>query len=179
MKKKNSDSIDKSLMDPVTEILNHKGLIVMYAQRKNLKSNNFTSVTVIEIDNFSKANRVYPQELTQAILKKVAFTLSLFEQPTDVIARTDYNQFTVILSRATKEQCFKEMEMIQQSISEIKFKLPSGEFVNITISGGFILKQNSKSLEETIFQSKKILRFAKEQGGNKIAQQTDITNIDI
>ncbi len=126
----------------------------MYSQKKNLKDGNFTSVTVLEIDNFSKANRQYPQELTQAILKKVAFTLSLFEQATDVVARTDYNQFTLIISRPTKEQCFKELELIRQSISEIKFKLPNGEYVNITVSGGFIIKPTNKMLNDAIKQAK-------------------------
>ncbi len=179
MRKKSGDTIDKSLLDPVTEVLNHKGLVVMYSQKKSMKEGNFTSVTVIEIDNFSKANRHYPQELTQAILKKVAFTLSLFEQPTDVIARTDYNQFTLIISRPTKEQCYKELELIRQSISEIKFKLPSGEFVNITISGGFIIKPNNKTLEDAIKQAKQVLAYAKEHGGNMIAQMSDLTKLDV
>ena len=179
MRKKSGEAIDPGLLDPVTEILNHKGLGVMYTQRKNLKEGNFTSITVLEIDNFSKASRDYPQELIQAVLKKVAFTLSLFEQPTDVIARTDYNQFSIIISRPTKEQCFKELEMIRQSISEIRFKLPNGEYVNISVSGGFIIKQNNKILDDSLRQAKQILLFAKEKGGNMIAQQSDLTKLDV
>jgi len=177
MRKKSGETIDKSLIDPVTEVLNHKGLVVMYSQKKNLKDGNFTSVTVLEIDNFSKANRTYPQEVTQAILKKVAFTLTLFEQATDVIARTDYNQFTLIISRPTAEQCFKELEMIRQSISELKFKLPNGEFVTLSVSGGFIIKQNNKMLDEAINQAKAILQHAKEKGGNFIARQSDMMDL--
>ena len=179
MKRKNNDSIDKSFIDPVTEVLNHKGLVVMYSQKKNLKEGNFTAVAVIELDNFSKANRIYPQEVTQAILKKVAFSLKLFEQATDVIARTDYNQFTLIISRATAEQCYKELEMIRQSINELKFKLPNGEFVQLSISGGFIIKPNNKMLEDAINQAKIILRFAKEKGGNYIAKQSDIVELKV
>ncbi len=179
MRKKSSDSIDPSLIDPVTEVLNHKGMMVMYAQKKNLKEGNFRSVTVLEIDNFSKSNRAYSQELTQAILKKVAFTLSLFEQPADVIARTDYNQFTLILSRPTKEASYKEVESIRQSINEIKFKLPTGEYVNISVSGGFVIKPNNKILDDAINQAKQILQVAKERGGNMIAQMSDLTKLDV
>ena len=179
MKKKNSESIDPSLIDPVTEVLNHKGLHVLYSQKKNMKEGHFTSVTVLEIDNFSKANREYPQELTQAILKKVAFTLTLFEQAADIIARTDYNQFTIIISRATKEQCYKEVEMIRQSINELKFKLPNGKFANISVSGGFVIKPNNKILDDAIKQAKQILQVAKERGGNMIAQISDLTKLDV
>ncbi|SFV59174.1 diguanylate cyclase (GGDEF domain) [hydrothermal vent metagenome] len=179
MKKKNNESIDPSLIDPVTEVLNHKGLRALYSEKKNMKDGRFICLTVLEIDNFTKANRDYPQELTQAILKKVAFTLTLFEQATDVIARTDYNQFTIIIARATKEQCFKEVEMIRQSISELKFKLPNGEFTNITVSGGFVVKPNNKTLDDTIRQAKEILQVAKERGGNMIAQMSDLTKLEV
>jgi diguanylate cyclase (GGDEF)-like protein len=179
MNKKSNESIDPSLIDPVTEILNHKGLKVIYAQKKNIKDSNFISVCVLEIDNFSKSNRKYPQELTQTILKKIAFSLSLFEQVTDVMARTDYNQFTVILSRPTKEQCLKDMEMIKQSINELKFKTPDGEYTNVTISGGFVIKPKNKMLDESINQAKEILRVAKEMGGNKIAQLSDLAKLDV
>lgn len=179
MRKKSNDSIDPSLIDPVTDVLNHKGLRAIYAQKKNMKEGNFTSVTVLEIDNFSKANREYPQELTQAILKKVAFTLTLFEQATDVIARTDYNQFTIVIARPTKEQCYKEIEMVRQSISELKFKLPNGEFTNITVSGGFVIKPNNKMLDDAVKEAKRILQVAKERGGNMIAQKSDLTQLEV
>ena len=179
MRKKTQESIDPSLIDPVTEVLNHKGLRVLYSQKKNMKEGHFTSVTILEIDNFSKANREYPQELTQAILKKVAFTLTLFEQAADIIARTDYNRFTLIISRATKEKCYKEIEMIRQSINELKFKLPNGEFTNISVSGGFVIKPNNKILDDAIKQAQQVLQVAKERGGNMIAQISDLTKLDL
>ncbi len=179
MRKKSGETIDPSLLDPVTDVLNHKGLRVVYSQKKNMKDGHFTSVTVLEIDNFSKANREYPQELTQAILKKVAFTLTLFEQATDVIARTDYNQFTIVIARPTKEQCYKEVELIRQSINELKFKLPSGEYTNISVSGGFVIKPNNKVLDDAIKQAKQVLQVAKERGGNMIAQMSDLTKLEV
>lgn len=180
MRKKSGDATDPGLIDPVTEIFNHKGLKSAYAQKKKgSKEAHFTSVTVLEIDNFSKVNREYPQELTQAILKKVAFTLSLFQQPSDIIARTDYNQFTLIISRPTKEQCLKEIELIRESINELKFKLPNGESTNIRVSGGFVIKPSNKILDDVIRQAKQVLQVAKERGGNMIAQMSDLTKLDI
>jgi diguanylate cyclase (GGDEF)-like protein len=179
MRKKVDSTIDKNLLDPVTELLNHKGLLTIYSRKKHFKENYFTSLSVLEIDNFSKTNKKYPPEVTQTILKKVAFTLSLFEQPADVIARIDYNQFVVIFSRASKEQCYKEIEMLRQNISELQFKLPNGEAVHITISGGFLIKTNNKVLEDAITQAKQILEVAKKQGGNTIAQLSDLAKLDV
>jgi len=172
MKRKVVTTGNPAFIDQITGINNYKGMITAYGDKKGMKEQNFTSVTVIEIDNFSKSNRAYDQELTYAILKKIAFTISLHEQPTDVIARTDYNQFTIIFSRVSKEQSYKDIDIIRQSISELKFKTPKGE--NITVCGGFVIKPSHTSLDETIKNAKDILNYAKSVTRNKIYQTKDI-----
>lgn len=168
-----------TMMDPITEINNYKGLINSYSHKKGLKDSNFTAVTILEIDNFSKANRAYTQEVTQAILRKVAYTISLHEQPVDVIARTDYNQFTVVLSRSSKEQLFKDMEIIRESIAELKFTVPNIGPIQITVTGGFIIKPNNTSLDEAMKQAKEVLEYAKSLGNNRILQLRDLAQKDI
>ncbi|MDD2567061.1 MAG: diguanylate cyclase [Thiovulaceae bacterium] len=179
MKRKPTVTDNPAMLDPLTEINNAKGMMASYAEKKGMKDSNFTSVTVVEIDNFSKSNRAYSQEISQAILKKVAFTISLYEQPTDVVARTDYNQFTIILSRASKEQSFKDIDVIRQSISELKFKVPDQGQVQITVSGGFIIKPNNVNLEDAIKQAKEIMYFAQKHGKNKIAQKRDMAEHEL
>jgi diguanylate cyclase (GGDEF)-like protein len=174
MNRKNITNDNPSMLDPVTEINNHKGMLSSYSSKKGLKDSNFTSVTIFEIDNFSKSKRTFSQELTQAILKKVAYTISLHEQPVDVIARTDYNQFTLILSRPSKEQSFKDVELIRQSIGELKFNIPEKGSVNITVSGGFIIKPNNTHLDEAIKQAKEILQYSKTTGRNRVLQTRDM-----
>jgi len=174
MNRKSVVTDNPSMTDPVTGINNHKGMLNAYSSKKNLKDSNFTSVTLIEIDNFSKTKRAFTQELTQTILKKVAYTISLHEQAVDVIARTDYNQFTLILSRTSKEQSFKDVDLIRQSISELKFNVAGKGAVTITVSGGFVIKPNNTNLEEALRQAKEILQFAKTTGTNRILQQRDL-----
>jgi len=179
MHRKSVSTDNPSMLDPVTGINNHKGMLHSYAEKKNLKDSNFTSVTILEIDNFSKSKRPFSQELTQAILKKIAYTISLHEQAIDVIARTDYNQFTLIFSRPSKEQAFKDADLIRQSIEELKFNVHGQGTATITMSGGFIIKPNNTNLEESIRQAKEILAYAKETGINKILQTRDLAQRDI
>jgi len=195
MKRKVVTTDNPAFIDQITGINNQKGMINAYGDKKGMKEENFTSVTVIEIDNFSKSNRAYDQEnftsvtvieidnfsksnraydqeLTHSILKKIAFTISLHEQATDVIARTDYNQFTIVFSRASKEQSYKDVDIIRQSISELKFKTPKGE--NITVCGGYVVKPGHSSLDEAIKNAKDILNYTKSVTRNKIYQTKDI-----
>jgi len=174
MKRKPTIGDNPSMIDPVTEINNYKGLLNSYSEKKGMKESNFTGITIFEVDNFSKANRAFPQDFTQAILKKIAFTMTLHEQATDVIARTDYNQFTLIFSRATKEQLLKDINIIRQSISEIKFKNTDKESIKITVTGGLIIKTNNTGLEEAMRQAKEVLEYAKSTGYNKISQLSDL-----
>ncbi len=174
MNRKTVETDNPTMLDPVTGINNFKGLINSYSNKKNLKDSNFTAVTVLEIDNFSKTRRTFSQEATQNILKKIAYTISLHEQPVDVIARTDYNQFTLIFSRASKEQAFKDVDLVRQSIEELKFNIADVGPVTITVSGGFIIKPNNTNLDEASRQAKEILQYAKTIGLNKILQTRDL-----
>ena len=174
MNRKNNTNDNPTMIDPLTGINNYKGMVNSYSNKKNLKDSNFTAVTILEIDNFSKSEHTFSQEMTQSILKKLAYTLSLYEQAVDVIARTDYNQFTLILSRTSKKQAFRDTEFIRQSIEELKFNEPSKGPVVITVSGGFIIKPNNSNLEEAVRQAKKILYYAKTTGTNHILQIHDI-----
>jgi len=179
MSRKTVTTDNPTMIDSVTGINNHKGMINSYSNKKNLKDSNFTSVTILEMDNFSKSKRAFSQELTQNILKKIAYTISLHEQPVDVIARTDYNQFTLVFSRHSKEQAFKDMELIRQSIEELKFNVPNKGPVVITVSGGFIIKPNNTNLDEATRQAKEILQYAKTTGTNRILQTRDLAEKEI
>jgi len=174
MNRKTVTTDNPTMIDPVTGINNNKGMINSYSNKKNLKDSNFTALTIIEIDNFSKSKRAFSQEMTQNILKKIAYTISLHEQAIDVIARTDYNQFTLILSRASKGQAFKDVELIRQSIEELKFNIADKGPVVITVSGGFIIKPNNTNLDEANRQAKEILQYAKTTGTNRILQTRDM-----
>ena len=167
-----------AMIDPITEINNYKGLINAYGEKKGIKESNYTAVTILEIDNFSKSNKAFTEEVTQAVLRKVAYTISLHKQPIDVIARTDYNQFTVVLSRPSKEQLFKDMQIIRESIAELKFNVPAHGPIHITVTGGFVIKPNNTSLEEAMKQAKEILEYAKTTGNNRIFQLRDLAHKD-
>ena len=172
--RKNQLTDNPAMMDPITEIHNNKGMIQAYAERKNIKDNNFSSIAVVEIDNFSKSKRTFSQEFTQEILKKVAYTISLHQQALDIIARSDYNQFTLIFSRSSKEQLFKDVELVRQSIAELKLTTPEGVTIEISVTGGFVHKAHSAPLDESIRKAKELLKSAKELGKNQILQNKDL-----
>ncbi|MBC8238037.1 MAG: GGDEF domain-containing protein [Helicobacteraceae bacterium] len=174
MNRKSQISDNPTMLDSITGINNNKGMLQAYSQRKGIKDSSFSSVTVLEIDNFTKSKRTYSPEFTQEILKKVAYTISLHQQATDIIARTDYNQFTLIFSRASKEKLFKDIDLVRQSIAEIKLLSPDKEYIKITVTGGFINKSNNALLDDSLRKAKELLQNARGLGQNRILQARDI-----
>lgn len=176
MKKKSSILDNPNMIDVTTQIYNNKGMMQAYTEKKSLKGKNFSSIAILEIDNFSKSKRTFSQEFAKDILKKVAYTISLYKQGHDITARTDYNQFTLIFSRASKEQLFKDVDLIRQNISELKLTSPEKNSIKITVTGSFLFKPNNASLEEFTRKSKELLEKAKQLSTNKIIQIKDIPN---
>jgi len=173
MVRKPTLSQNPSMIDPVTGIKNYKGMIQSYSEKKGLKENNYTAVCVFEIDNFKEYEKTLSKEYTQSVLKKISFILSLYEQPADVIARIEYDQFAVILSRDTKDKAFADCEDMRKSIEETVFTNPQGGEIPFTLSGGFLIKQNNKSLDGCVTYAKELLQTAKTNGKNRIAQIRD------
>ncbi|MDX1295936.1 MAG: GGDEF domain-containing protein, partial [Sulfurimonadaceae bacterium] len=89
MSRKPAANDNPAMIDPITEINNYKGLLFSFANRK-VKDGGTTAVCIFEIDDFKELDRQYPKSFTQMVLKKIAFMLSLHEQHTDILARTDY-----------------------------------------------------------------------------------------
>lgn len=174
MSKKTSLEDNPDLVDKTTRIYNSKGIVQAYMQNKTSKDKHFTSISILEIDNFSESNRTYSEDFTNEILKKVAYTISLYGGSNDIIARTAYNQFTIILSRSSVQQPFVDIDQIRQSISEIKFVSPQQEAVTITVTGSFINKDKKTSLEDSIKQVSELLKSAKKLGINRIVQTKDL-----
>lgn len=166
-------SQNPSMIDPVTGIKNYKGMVQSYSEKKGMKENNYTIVCVFEVDNFKEYEKKLSKDYTQSVLKKISFILSLHEQPTDVVARIEYDQFAVILSRETKKKALDDCEAMRASIEETQFNNPQGGRVPFTLSGGFAVKQNNKTLESAVIYAKELLQTAKEKGKNRIAQVSD------
>ncbi len=172
MSRKPTATENPAFIDPVTEVNNYKGLLHGFANRKG---NNGASLTVcvFAIDNFKELEKKYKKDLTNQILKKIAFMFSLYEQHTDVLGRIDYDQFVLVLNRATKDAALNDCEQLRKSIEEARFKAPKGESIGVTVSGGFVVKTPNKQLDQTIAHAKEVLVAAIKQGGNRIAQLRD------
>ena len=160
-------------LDTVSGINNYKGFLHEANSKKAQKLGNYTAVCIFAVDRLNELEVRYPQEFSEAVIKKVSFMLSLYRQHNDVIGRLDHNQFAIYLTRQDKTSAINDCELIRKSVEETPFKSSDGQTVKITLSGGFVQKMSTDSLEEIITKANKVLSMSIHHGGNRIAQLRD------
>jgi diguanylate cyclase (GGDEF)-like protein len=175
MSRKPAANDNPAMIDPITEINNYKGLLFSFANRK-VKDGGTTAICIFEIDDFKELDRQYPKSFTQMVLKKIAFMLSLHEQHTDILARTDYSQFAIVFHRNSLDLAFKECEHIRKSVEETAFKIPKGGTIHLTISGGLVQKNSNVALEDTIQVARDTLAKGVSIEKNSIKQPKDVVS---
>lgn len=161
----------KNLLDPLTELLNEKGLANEYAQRNSGSSKESVCVTILDIDNFKELKQNHDKAFSDGVIKKLAFIMNLEKKPSDTIGRTGEDQFIIITSRENQNDAFKTIENIRQSIEKTLFKSSIGKF-SVTVSGGFVAKDKHEKIESTIATARALVKRAKVKGKNSITRQT-------
>lgn len=162
-----------TMIDELTGLQNHKGLLASYQSKKHLAQSSYTSVVLFELDSFNAIKNKYPKIVVDTILKKVAQTLKMYAKATDNIAIID-SFFILVMVRSKKDNFIDEANKIIQTISELKFSFERFGTLNLTMSGGLFTKPNHMLLDDSIKEARKLLDLAKQSGGNRIAQTEDL-----
>jgi len=179
-KEDNSTSNDNSLtLDPITGINNNKGLLSSFEDKKDIKDSDCISITILEIDKFSKLSNNYSKEVIQSMLKKISSIISFHVETTDIVARTDKNQFTIILSRQSESQSIDDIKTIHQSISEMKITNDELGDIILTISAGFMVKHKSISIDEVLEKTNQLMLHSRKKGGDMISYIKDLIKDDL
>jgi diguanylate cyclase (GGDEF)-like protein len=168
-----SISQNPAYLDSVSGINNYKGFIHEYTATKSKKLGNYTAVCVFSIDKLNEIESTYSKQFAETIIKKVSFILSLHREHNDMIARLNHNQFIIMISRQDKAAALKTCEHIRKNMAETIFTAPDGQQVKASLSGGFVQKLSTHSIEEIIDKANKVLSMSIKHGGNRIAQLRD------
>jgi diguanylate cyclase (GGDEF)-like protein len=166
-------SDNPAYIDTLTQLKNYKGVIHKFNTTKAIREHNSLNICIFDIDHYAMLKRKYKNDFIELIRKKIAFMISLYEQPIDIVGTFDESKFILVLGRSSKKEALGECEKVRQSVADTFFKVPNGEKISVTLSGGFITKPSNKSIEASIEHTKDILKKAQKKGTNHIAQLRD------
>lgn len=156
------------LIHPISGLANRQGLINLYNSKKTAKSST-NYLSLFQIDDIDRLSKELTSDDIGVLYNKLANVISLFEEPLDVSAHLEDDTVVFILARSSKKEAIEACENLVETFAKTPALLSTGT-QKVTLSGGFLLKPPSQSLDAAIDEARKLLAIALENGGNKVAQ---------
>lgn len=162
------------LLDPLTELLNRRGLqeiLSREVQRAKRESTTFIAF-LVDIDNFKQINDTFGYVVGDIVLKEVAQRLRGSLRTTDYAARIGGDEFMILLPQTRLAEAMMVAERVRLTLSqEPIFVLSRGPF-KVTISLGVAtVSEETLSIDELLTKTYISLYKSKEGGKNKVSYE--------
>ncbi|MBV1774765.1 GGDEF domain-containing protein [Burkholderiaceae bacterium DAT-1] len=141
------------------------------------------SVLMIDLDHFKRINDRYGHAMGDKVLHLVAQTIQSSLRQPDVCGRLGGEEFAAMLPEASLTQALEAAERIRQAVAALRFDVPEGDVVQMTVSIG-VAQYDPKSveIEPALEAADRALYRAKAAGRNRVmlarqasTDQTDTT----
>ncbi|PWK10302.1 GGDEF domain-containing protein [Tumebacillus permanentifrigoris] len=146
--------------------------------QKNQEHGEELAFLLIDIDYFKKVNDTYGHSAGDEVLRQLSDVLSLTARSMDVVSRNGGEEFSLILPACSKHNALRVANRIRTTIEHHRFKLPSGQDIQVTVSLG--LSQSTPEVPLTAYELVDLadegLYLAKRSGRNRVCcfQPTDM-----
>lgn len=156
--------------DPLTRLHNRRGLEsalgLTLAQAARQQSP--TSAILVDIDRFKEINDNFGHEAGDHVLRQVALQLKRHSRASDVVARTDGEEFLLILPQTTLDAARAVAERICQAVGDQPMVINSHR-IPVTVSIGVASEVGDVALDRLAQQADRALHLAKRGGSNRVA----------
>ncbi len=156
--------------DPMTRLLNRRGLEsalhTPLAQAARLRLP--TSAIMIDIDSFQEINDNFGHDSGDQVILQVASFLQQMSRGSDVVARTDGEEFLLVLPHTDLEGARTIAERIRIAIAEQPLPV-DGQRIPVTVSMGVASIIGEESLDKLSQDADRALQLARRGGGNRVA----------
>lgn len=172
---KNANLYKRGITDTLTRLYTNHYFKVRLSQeisrQRRIKSP--LSVAMVAIDNIESYINKYGVHFRDNVLSTIGSIIKRVIRFNDLPCRYEGNKFAIIMPDTDKNGCLSACEKVIDAVREVKFSQDgSEENISLTISiTQFNITMNQAQFLET---ADKILKKAKEAGGNRIYTEDDI-----
>ncbi len=163
-----------TLLDPLTELLNRRGLQEALSREIHRGKREGSSIIVLlaDLDNFKQINDSLGHAVGDVVLKEIATKLKATLRVTDYLARIGGDEFMMILPQTRLAEGMRAAERVRLAISQSLISLSSGKRIVVTGSVGVaVVSQSTPSIDELLAKTHLALRQSKEEGKNKVSYE--------
>lgn len=122
-------------------------------------------VVVLDLDNFKTINDRYGHMTGDHVLKAVGVLFRGFFRKEDVIARSGGEEFVILLSGRSREECQEEMEELRRRIEAL---MPEGLLLTASIGVASNIGRPEAGFESILDEADRTMYRAKDLGRNRV-----------
>lgn len=158
-----------SLMDPLTNVLNRRGLNELFQSEESRfqRTGEDFSLLMIDVDNFKAINDQHGHRIGDEILRHMSLIMRDHIRGMDVLGRWGGEEFVVLLSRTDIDEAVEVAEKLRDAIAKYR-GFPFHENTALTISIGVTGYQKNTSLEQLVEDADRAMYAAKRGGKNRV-----------
>jgi diguanylate cyclase (GGDEF)-like protein len=157
-------------LDPLTRLLNRRGMedALHITMAQAARRGTPTAAILVDIDRFKGVNDSFGREMGDHVLRQVAESIGRQCRTSDVVARTDGEEFLLILPETDLESALVMAERIRGVIGARPLLVDS-QRIPVTVSLGVACLVGNMNIDELAQEADRAMYLAKRGGGNRVA----------
>ena len=166
----NRDLERLTMLDPLTDVLNRRGLqqVLSDALQRLSKQERGTAVMVADLDDFKVVNEALGHAVGDVVLQEIARRIRVSVRAMDYIGRIGGDEFMIILPDADKAEIVRIAERVRLAIGTTIIQHGSGS-VTVTASiATLLLSSDTPAIDQVLSHAALMLSRAKNSGKNRV-----------
>lgn len=158
--------VELSRIDPLTGLLNRRGLYESIKQPVSFskRHNNSWSVVIMDIDYFKKVNDTYGHNIGDEVIQEVGRLMKDIIRNSDIAARWGGEEFLLFLPDTNAQMACHIADKLLEAVSTQQI---TNNKLNITLSSGCAEAKADEPFDEVLKRADIKLYEAKEKGRNQ------------
>ncbi len=172
----------ESSRDPLTGLLNRRGLEKAVQRELHQHAANDFHLTVImlDVDHFKRFNDTYGHDAGDLVLTSLADLLSRHVRARDILCRYGGEEFMIVMPNTDIETIGPHLEQIRRRVPELELSFEGTKLEPVTISLGMAAWHNdAEDWDELVRCADTAMYTAKEQGRNRLVRHRRYLNTDL
>jgi len=169
LKTANQSLVEMTRIDPLTGLLNRRGLIgdAEIERQRFLRQKEPLGLMIADIDHFKKFNDEHGHACGDFVLTEVAGLFKDFTRDIDRVARWGGEEFVLLFPSTDEAGLINIAEKLRRKVEAQNLKY-EGKTLNITMTFGGAVYQNTESLDDCLKRADAALYRGKAGGRNRI-----------
>jgi len=162
-----------TLLDPLTELLNRRGLQQALSReiRRLERDNTHVLVLLIDIDDFKVVNDSLGHAVGDIALREIAGRLRKCVRTEDFVCRIGGDEFLILLPDAEPAEGVRIAERARVSIATRMIQHSTGVLRLTASVAAMILRSDTPSIDELLTRAHQLLRRGKNEGKNRVVYE--------